>query len=301
MHAGDQERRLVGDQTLVALEKLRLLEIVDLLHELAFCFAGEAGDVEVERQQVEQAEQCGHVVHVALDRARNAGILDLQREVAAVARTQHGALARSTRRQSARTRSAQSATPNRGRTRAPGRGAVAPRAWARRPNAARPAPAQTRVAGRLPPAGKRSDRASWPRRAAWQAAPPGAARFERTTWRCPRSRRWNAPVPECLRVRRRPRTLQPSTRCARGAPNGTEEREPEQVCAPRSLSLRALVRNPGAPPRDSRRHQFLSGWGHEHIAMVFPGSPGTPGLINLHTAAARGADNSARSFLTREA
>ena len=74
-------------KSLVALEKLRLLEIVDLLHELAFCFAGEAGDVEVERQQVEQAEQCGHVVHVALDRARNAGILDLQREVAAVART----------------------------------------------------------------------------------------------------------------------------------------------------------------------------------------------------------------------
>ena len=86
MHPGDQERRFVGDQSLVALEKSRLLEIVDLLHELALRLAREAGDIEVERQQVEQAEQRGHVVHVALDRSRDAGILDLQREVAAVAR-----------------------------------------------------------------------------------------------------------------------------------------------------------------------------------------------------------------------
>ena len=91
VHARDGKPRLPGEQPAEPREVARLGEIVGLLVELALRLRHHAADIEVERQQPGHAQQRRDVVHVAVDGARHAGVLHLEREVAAVdgARAMH--------------------------------------------------------------------------------------------------------------------------------------------------------------------------------------------------------------------
>ena len=84
MHARHHEARLAGDELRVALEEAAFGLVVGLLRELALGLGRHAGHVDAQRQQVEEAQQHGHVVHVARDRAGHAGVLDLEREDAPI-------------------------------------------------------------------------------------------------------------------------------------------------------------------------------------------------------------------------
>jgi len=86
VHARHQKRRLVCHQLSIVLEEARLAQIVGLLHELPLGFVGDACHIQLDRQQIEQAQQCRDVVDVAGDRAGHAGVLNLQCEVAPISR-----------------------------------------------------------------------------------------------------------------------------------------------------------------------------------------------------------------------
>ena len=62
----------------------RLGQVVRLLVQLALRLGHQTGDLDLEGEQVEQPQQDGDVVDVAVDRARHARVLHLDREVAAV-------------------------------------------------------------------------------------------------------------------------------------------------------------------------------------------------------------------------
>jgi hypothetical protein len=78
--------RLVREQRAVALEARGLGLVVRLARELALGLRRQLGEVHVAGQQARPAQRRDQVVDVALDAGRDAGILDLEREDAAVLR-----------------------------------------------------------------------------------------------------------------------------------------------------------------------------------------------------------------------
>lgn len=82
--AGHPKPRVVGKQRAIAFQESRFEQVVGLLAQLALRLGGEAGDIEINGQQIREPEQRRDIVHVAGDRPRDARVLDLDRELAIV-------------------------------------------------------------------------------------------------------------------------------------------------------------------------------------------------------------------------
>lgn len=91
VRARHEQRGLVGHEPGVTLDRCGLGQVVRFLRKLAGRLGGNRRDVGVAGKHLQQAQQRRDVFDVALDRARDTGILDLQREVATVdgAHTMH--------------------------------------------------------------------------------------------------------------------------------------------------------------------------------------------------------------------
>ncbi len=86
MHARHGHAGILGDELAIALQVAGLELVVGLLLELPLRLADDLGDVELDGQDARQAQQAGQVVDVAVDAAGDAGVLDLERQLAAVPR-----------------------------------------------------------------------------------------------------------------------------------------------------------------------------------------------------------------------
>jgi hypothetical protein len=81
---GHQEARVVGQQIAIVAHLRRLAHIVGLFVQLALGLFQQRRDVERGGQQVGQAQQRGHIVHIGIDAGGNARILHLDRQFAAI-------------------------------------------------------------------------------------------------------------------------------------------------------------------------------------------------------------------------
>ncbi len=84
MHFGEHEVLGVRQQAGKAHHARTLAAIIRFLMQLALGFVKQRLDVQGAGQQPGDAEQRGDVVHIALDAAPHAGILDLDRQMAAI-------------------------------------------------------------------------------------------------------------------------------------------------------------------------------------------------------------------------
>jgi hypothetical protein len=78
MDGGDEEAVVSRNERAVAGLALRLEQVVGLALQLPLGFGEDGRQIEVDGQDARQPQQTGHVVHVALDAALDAGILDLE-------------------------------------------------------------------------------------------------------------------------------------------------------------------------------------------------------------------------------
>ena len=96
MQLGQREDVGPGQQARRSVRRCpRLGSIIGLGVQLALGLGQQRGEVHPARQKARQAQQRGHVVDVAVDAGAHAGILHLDRQVAAIAQRRPGAPARS--------------------------------------------------------------------------------------------------------------------------------------------------------------------------------------------------------------